>query len=91
MGKSVSDNRKYHEGYIRGQFQVMYIYIIFNYGNIIKQIFQNMKFNSTYGLWKLRNIEIGTWKFELLIIVFFFLNFLNTCLFLFYKVFVFIL
>ena len=72
MGKSVSDNRKYHEGYIRGQFQVMYIYIIFNYGNIIKQIFQNMKFNSTYGLWKLRNIEIGTWKFELLIIVFFF-------------------
>ena len=29
-----------------------------------------MKFNSTYGLWKLRNIEIGTWKFELLIIVF---------------------
>ena len=31
-----------------------------------------MKFNSTYGLWKLRNIEIGTWKFELLIIVFFF-------------------
>ena len=31
-----------------------------------------MKFNSTYGLWKLRNIEIRTWKFELLIIVFFF-------------------
>ena len=49
-----------------------------------------MKFNSTYGLWKLRNIEIGTWKFELLIIscffFVFFLNFLNTCLFLFYKV-----
>ena len=31
-----------------------------------------MKFNSTYGLWKLRNIEIRPWKFELLIIVFFF-------------------
>ena len=30
-----------------------------------------MKFNSTYGLWNLRDIEIGTWKFELLIIVFF--------------------
>ena len=31
-----------------------------------------MKFNSTYGLWNLRDIEIGTWKFELLIIVCFF-------------------
>ena len=30
-----------------------------------------MKFNSTCGLWSLRNIEIGTWKFELLIIVLF--------------------
>ena len=49
-----------------------------------------MKFNSTYGLWKLRNIEIGTWKFELLIIVIFF-NFLNTGLFLFLQSVVFIL